>query len=79
MELNKKVANGILDPDINRLDCYNLDLMVHGKINKNFNHGFSLMLLTLFARFIIGFFFGAIPWYIGSFLLSSVQLLQRKI
>lgn len=38
----------------------------------------SLMLPTLFARFIIGCFLGAIPWYIGAFLLLCVRLDYRE-
>ncbi|CAK9133951.1 unnamed protein product [Ilex paraguariensis] len=34
--------------------------------------------LPLFARFIIGFFLGAIPWYIGAFLLLCVRVDYRE-
>lgn len=67
------------DPDINGPDHCKLDLMIRGKLNQNFNYGlFSNALLTLFARFIIGFFLGAIPWYIGAFLLLCARLDYRE-
>lgn len=35
-------------------------------------------LLDSFARFITGFFLGAIPWYIGVFLLLCVRMDYRE-